>query len=196
LIVGNRYLISSDVDDVTKAINAISNGDPSDNDRLLATIYDELRTMAASKMAGERANHTLQATALVNEAYLKLFGGGQDWKNRAHFYGAASEAMRRILVDSARQRMASKRGSGQANATFEDEVHASSLPDDRLIMVNEVLDALEAEDSQKAQIVKLRYFVGLSHHEIASLLEVNEKTVRRHWTLAKIWLYQKLEAKD
>ena len=184
------------MDDVTKAINAISSGDSSDNGSLLKTIYEELRAMAGSKMAGERANHTLQATALVNEAYLKLFGDGQDWKSRAHFYGAASEAMRRILVDSARKRMASKRGSGQANATFEEEEHASSIPDDRLIMVNEVLDALEAEDPQKAQIVKLRYFVGLSHHEVAALLEVNEKTVRRHWTLAKVWLYQKFEKKD
>jgi RNA polymerase sigma factor (TIGR02999 family) len=141
-------------------------------------------------MAHERSDHTLQATALVNEAYLRLFGNSQPWKNRRHFYGASSEAMRRILIESARRKQAEKRGSGRPDTEFHDSVHGPPDADEKLMEIHEVLDELEAEDPQKAQIVKLRCFVGLTIPEIAKLLEIGERTVGRHWELARVWLYE------
>lgn len=179
------------MNDVTRVLNAMAAGDESGSAELLAAIYDELRRMAAAKMAGERSDHTLQATALVHEAYLRLAGDGANWENRRHFFGAASEAMRRILVENARRRAAEKRGGGQAATALDEELHGGSTSeDDKLLQVHEVLDELEAEDELKAKIVKLRFFAGLGHDEIAALLELNEKTVRRHWELAKVWLYR------
>lgn len=157
---------------------------------LLEVIYTELRAMAAAKMASERSGHTLQATALVNEAYLRLLGNDQGWKSRGHFFGAASEAMRRILVESARRRMTAKRGAGEKPAPLDEARHEIAGPDQRLLLVHETIDELEAEDPAKARIVKLRYFVGLGNEEIAELLGVNERTVRRHWEEAKLWLYR------
>ncbi len=141
------------MDDVTRALNGMADGDGSGPAELLAAIYDELHRMAAGKMAGERSGHTLQAAALVHEARLRLAGDGASWENRRHFFGAASA-------------------------------------DEKLLQVHEVLDELEAEDPLKAKIVKLRFFAGLRHDEIAALLELNEKTVRRHWELAKVRLYR------
>lgn len=179
------------MNDVTRVLNAMAAGDVTGSGELLAVIYEELRRMAAVKMAGERSDHTLQPTALVNEAYLRLAGGDPDWKNRRHFFGAASEAMRRILVESARARAAEKRGGGMAATALDENLHGLPTdPDDKLIQVNEVLDELEAEDPLKAKIVKLRVFAGLGHDEIAALLDLNEKTVRRHWEAAKVWLYR------
>jgi RNA polymerase sigma factor (TIGR02999 family) len=146
--------------------------------------------MAAGKMAGERSGHTLQATALVNEAWLRLADSEPSWENRRHFFGAASEAMRRILVENARRRAAEKRGGGLAATALDEELHGAASEDDKLLQVHEVLDALDAEDPLKAKIVKLRFFAGLGHDEIAALLDLNEKTVRRHWELAKVWLYR------
>jgi RNA polymerase sigma factor (TIGR02999 family) len=178
------------MNDVTRVLNAMADGDDSGSAELLASIYDELRKMAAAKMASERSGHTLQATALVNEAYLRLAGGDPKWENRRHFFGAASEAMRRILVENARRRAAEKRGGGQPPTVLDEELHGAPSEDDKLLEVHEVLDALEAEDPLKAKVVKLRVFAGLGHDEIAALLELNEKTVRRHWELAKVWLYR------
>lgn len=181
------------MEDVTRVLNAMSVGDQSGSDELLASIYAELRRMAAGKMAGERSGHTLQATALVNEAYLRLAGGAGDWANRRHFFGAASEAMRRILVENARRRAADKRAGVKTD--LNEEIH--ELPqDEKLLQVHEVLDELEAEDPLKARIVKLRFFVGLGHDEIAALLDVNEKTVRRHWELARVWLFRAIRGQD
>jgi RNA polymerase sigma factor (TIGR02999 family) len=179
------------MNEVTRVLNAMALGDDSGSAGLLDSIYGELRKMAAGKMAGERSGHTLQATALVHEAYLRLAGGEGNWASRGHFFGAASEAMRRILVENARRRAAAKRGGGQAATALDENLHGLPVPaDDRLIQVHEVLDELEAEDPLKARIVKLRFFVGLGHDEIAALLGLNEKTVRRHWELAKVWLYR------
>lgn len=154
---------------------------------LLPTLYQELRQMAAAKMSRE-SPQTLQATALVHEAWLKL--GQQQFESRAHFFGAAAEAMRRILVERARRRARLKRGGDLKRADYHESQILSPLGDDKLLQVHEVLDELQARDEVKAQIVKLRFFAGLENAEIGALLGVNEKTVRRHWQVAKVMLYQ------
>jgi len=154
---------------------------------LSTALYQELRQMAAAKMAREKPQ-TLQATALVHEAWLKL--GEQRFENRAHFFGAAAEAMRRILVERARRRARLKRGGELERADYNESRIVSPLKDDKLLRVHEVLDELEEQDAFKAQIVKLRFFAGLENAEIGALLDVNEKTVRRHWQIAKVMLFQ------
>jgi RNA polymerase sigma factor (TIGR02999 family) len=153
----------------------------------LAELYQELRQMAAARMAKEKPQ-TLQATALVHEAWLKL--GGRKFENRAHFFGAAAEAMRRILVERARRRGRLKRGGEQERVDYEESRIVAPVDDDKLLQVNEVLEKLATLDPLKARIVKLRFFTGLENAEIGALLEVNEKTVRRHWQVAKVMLYQ------
>ncbi|MGY8644420.1 MAG: ECF-type sigma factor [Verrucomicrobiales bacterium] len=179
--------------DFTRWLNASTE---SRDDELFAGLYTELKRIAGARMAGERSDHTLNATALVHEAWLRLEKTAPDqWRDRKHFFAAVSEAMRRILVEAARRRLAAKRGGDKATIP-EDEVNIlAPIPDDRLLAVHEVLDQMEQEDEMKARIVKLRFFGGMNNDEIAALLEVNEKTVRRHWTVAKVWLYRALEEK-
>jgi len=161
--------------------------DAESNAALLETLYSELRKLAAAKMSREKPQ-TLQATALVHEAWMRL--GAQQFQNRAHFFAAAAEAMRRILVERARRRSRLKRGGDVEHSELEESQIASPLREDKLLMVHEVLDELAAQEPLKAEIVKLRYFVGLENAEIGALLGVNEKTVRRHWQVAKILLLQ------
>ena len=161
-------------------------------------LYEELGKIARSRMRGERAGHTLDATALVHDAWLRLEKATpRQWRSRGEFYGFAAEAMRRILVESARRRLTQKRGSGAAKVPLEENDFpvTSPLPDDRLLEVHEVLDQLEAENEMDALIVKLRFFGGMKQAEIAALLEVSEMTVQRHWAAAKVWLYRALEKK-
>jgi RNA polymerase sigma factor (TIGR02999 family) len=150
-----------------------------------------LRGIAVQKMASERPGHTLQPTALVNEAYLRL-GGAESFKfeNRAHFFGAAAEAMRRILVDSARRNGQLKRGGDQERVELKETQIAAPIEDEKLLQVNEALDVLAREDATKAEVVKLRYFVGLKHQDIADALGISEPTVRRHWAVARVRLYE------
>ena len=163
------------------------------SDKLIKQLYGELKGLAHGKLASERQGITLNATALVHEAWMRLEKSSPDqWRDRAQFFGAAAEAMRRILVEAARRRLAAKRGSGGDAISLEEVEVPDSLADQRLLEVHEVLDRLEAEDALKAQIVKLRFFSGMENEEIASLLGVNEKTVRRHWSIAKVWLYRTL----
>jgi RNA polymerase sigma factor (TIGR02999 family) len=177
-------------DDVTRILNDLGKGG-----ELSEALYAELKRMAAAKMTRERAGHTLQPTALVNEAWLRLVGAeGQGWwENRRHFFGAASEAMRRILVENARRRQCGKRGGGAEEIALD---HAPELAlaapqdDEKILQVHEALATLEKDDPLKAEIVRLRYFAGFTHAEIAHALALNEKTVRRHWTVAKIRLYR------
>jgi len=164
-----------------------SGGRISGTDESLSVLYQELRRMAASKMAREKPQ-TLQATALVHEAWLKL--GQQQFENRAHFFGAAAEAMRRILVERARRRDRLKRGGGLERVDYQESQVIGPMSEEKLLQVHEVLEELAAKDPIKAKIVKLRFFAGLENGEIASLLEVNEKTVRRHWQVAKVMLFQ------
>lgn len=183
------------MNDVTKLPDQGCGDDPAIRNQFYEAVYAELRTMAAHKMASERPGHTLQPTALVNEAYLRLAGAnGKPWENRAHFFAAAAEAMRRILVDSARRNRQLKRGGERERVDFCESMIVAPGEDEKLLLVNEALDTLAREDPVKAEIVKLRYFVGLSHSEIAQALNVNEKTVRRHWEVAKIKLYELITA--
>ena len=164
------------------------------SDDLVKQIYIELKRMARGRLAMEHHGLTLNTTALVHEVWLRLEKSSPDqWRDRAQFFAAAAEAMRRILVEAARRRLAAKRGGG-AEVVRLHELDSGEISEDRgLLRIHEVLDALEAEDPMKAQIVKLRFFSGLENEDIAALLGVNEKTVRRHWELAKVWLYRAIE---
>jgi RNA polymerase sigma factor (TIGR02999 family) len=164
-------------------------GLPEAADELLPLVYDELRKLAATKLAREQPGQTLQATALVHEVWLKLAGSKQpQWHGRAHFFGAAAEAMRRILIDRARTKAAQKHGAGQLLEELHDSRIELAAPPAEVLAVHEALDALAAEDPEAAQVVKLRYFVGLTIPEIADALEMSPRTVNRHWAFARAWL--------
>lgn len=182
--------------EVTRILESMEGGDPKAAEELLPLVYEELRRLAATRLAMESPGQTLQATALVHEAWIRLSSQrNQNYQNRHAFFGVAAEVMRRILVDRARRRQAARHGGGQERV----ELDAVELPaaDDELIQdVNEVLDALAELDSQKAEIVKLHFFAGLSFEEIASLLGVHERTVRRHWIFAKAWMCKELGMAD
>ena len=181
--------------EVTQLLNAIEHGDPRAADELLPLVYQELRKLAASKMAHETPGQTLQATALVHEAWLRLAGGDQpNWENRGHFFAAAAEAMRRILIERARRRARLRHGGQWQRVDLEHVSVAVEDPDDTVLAINDALEKLAREDALKAQIVKLRYFVGLGQQEIAGLLGVSEPTVRRHWAYARAWLWAELKA--
>ena len=176
-------------------LEAVQQGDPKAAEKLLPLVYDELRRLAAHKMANEAPGQTLQPTALVHEAWLRLGGDQQpDWQNRAHFIAAAAEAMRRILTDRARSKHRLRRGGDWQRVDLERVTVALEDADETVLAVHEALDRLVARDSLKAQIVKLRYFVGMNHQEIATALGLAEPTVRRHWAYARSWLYAELKA--
>jgi|SRR6266404_3095374 len=177
--------------ELTRLLNNAAGGDTVSLNQLYELVFVELRAIAAHKMAAERPGHTLQPTALVHEAYLRL-GGAKSlrFENRAHFFAAAAEAMRRILVDSARRNSQLKRGGNQDRVEFCEARIAAPYGDDKLLMVHEALDALAREDPMKAEVVKLRYFVGLKHQEIADALGVSEPTIRRHWAVARVRLFE------
>lgn len=179
--------------DVTQLLSAIDAGDPKAAEELLPLVYDQLRKLAAHKMAHEAAQ-TLQPTALVHEAWLRLSRqAGARWQNRAHFYAVAAEVMRRILVDRARRRQTRKHG-GQLERVDLDAVELPGPGDDAVVLqVHDALERLAAEDAVKAEVVKLRFFVGLENAEVAAILGVSEKTVQRHWSFAKAWLYRAMQ---
>ncbi len=182
------------VSEFTRLLAGVEQGVPGAAEELLPLVYQELRSLAAAKMAREAPGQTLQPTALVHEAWLRLGGDQQpNWQNRAHFLGAAAEAMRRILVENARRKLRQKRGGGAERVELHESAVEAPIDDEKILQVHEALDALAAEDAQKAEIVKLRFFAGLNHHEIAALLGVNEKTVRRHWEVAKVKLFQSIK---
>ena len=172
----------------------LNNSDKTRDNEVFAGLYAELRRIARSRMAGERAGGTLDTHGLLHEAWLRLERSApEQWRDRKQFYAAASEAMRRILVDAARRRLAAKRGGGEVSIPLDGELPvAAPMADDRLVDVHEALDRMELEFPMDAQIVKLRFFSGLGNEEIATLLEVSERTVERHWKLAKLWLYREL----
>ena len=179
--------------DVTRNLDRVQQGDPKAAEELLPLVYDELRKLAAHKMGNEAPGQTLQPTALVHEAWLRLGGDDQPaWQNRAHFLAAAAEAMRRILVESVRRKLRLKRGGGGERVELNESAIQAPAEDEKILQVHEALEVLSVEDPETAQIVKLRFFVGLSHEEIAALLGVNEKTVRRHWEVAKVRLFQSI----
>jgi len=182
------------VSDVTRLLDAAAGGDPTAAADLLPLVYAELRKLAAARLADEAPGHTLQPTALVHEAYLRLVGGAspQDWTGRGHFFAAAAEAMRRILVDAARRKRAEKRGGGRPRADLPDDLAAPVARTDDLVALDEALTRLEAHDPAAAQLVKLRYFAGLSHQEAADALGVSRGAADRLWTLARTWLFRRM----
>ena len=179
------------MNDMTQLLGNAAGGDTISLNQLYEQVYAELRAMAVRKMAAERSGHTLQPTALVNEAYLRL-GGSERFKfeNRAHFFASAAEAMRRILVDSARRHGQLKRGGDQERVALNETRIAAPVEDEKLLLVNEALDALARENPLQAEVAKMRYFIGLKHEEIADALGVSEPTVRRHWAVAKVRLFE------
>jgi len=180
--------------DVTRILERVQQGDPKAAEELLPLVYNELRRLAASKMMQEKPGQTLQATALVHEAWLRLAGStSQEWRGREHFFSAAAEAMRRILVDKARRRLRLRHGGGLERVEFDGEDLAIAADDDKCVRVDEALDRLAATDSRKAEIVKLRVFAGMKVSEIATLLDCSEKTIQRKWNFAKAWLTRELQ---
>jgi RNA polymerase sigma factor (TIGR02999 family) len=167
--------------------------DPSVAEELLPLVYQDLRRLAAARMARERDGHTLQATALVHEAWLALIRSGDPvWKNRAHFFGSADEAMRRVLIGSARRKAQLKRGGDWKRVELEDIPLADSSPHEKALLINEALVELERQDSEKARVVVLKFFGGLTNQEVATRLGVTERTVGRHWAYAKAWLFRRI----
>jgi RNA polymerase sigma factor (TIGR02999 family) len=173
----------------------MESGDPNAAGELLPLVYGELRKLAASRMANESPNQTLQPTALVHEAWLRL-GGDQHmkWSGRAHFFGAAAEAMRRILIDNARRKQALRHGGGQQRIDIDDLEIAAPAKEDELFAVNAALEEFAKIDGQKAELVKLRYFVGLTIEECAEILEISIPTAGRWWRYARAWLYQRIKS--
>ena len=182
------------VSDVTRILEAASQGDPKAADELLPLVYDELRKLAAVKMAQERPDQTLQPTALVHEVWLRLTGNeNQKWNGRAHFFGAAAEAMRRILIENARRKRAARHGGGQAKLDINEIEIAAAGKDDELLAVSDALEKFATRDKQKAELVKLRYFVGLTTEEAAEVLGISVPTADRWWNFSRAWLFEEIE---
>ncbi len=180
--------------DVTRILSQIESGDPSAADQLLPLVYDELRKLAAQRMAQEKPDQTLQATALVHEAYLRLvdFDKAQHWDSRGHFFAAAAEAMRRILIDQARTKHSQRRGGGRQRQALEHVDIAEPEPSVDLLAMNQALERFEQVDKPKADLVKLRYFAGLTIPQAAEVLGISSATADRYWAYARSWLHAEL----
>ena len=179
---------------VTQILSAIEQGDPQAADQLLPLVYDELRRLAAQKLAHEKPGQTFEATALVHEAYVRLVGGEQDqpWDSRRHFFAAAAEAMRRILVENARKKQSQKRGGGMARHSVDAVQVATPEPEHDLVALDEALTKLAAKDKLKADLVQLRYFAGLTLDQAAAALDISPATADRYWAYARAWLHQEI----
>ena len=183
--------------DVTRILSQIESGDPSAAEQLLPLVYDELRKLAAAKLAHEKPGQTLQATALVHDAYLRLVGDGereQSWDNRGHFFAAAAEAMRRILIDQARQKLSDRRGGGWQRCELSDADRVTLPISDELLDLDDALTRLSTVDPQAAELVKLRVFAGLTVEEAAAIQGVSTRTAKRNWAYARAWLGRELDA--
>jgi RNA polymerase sigma factor (TIGR02999 family) len=179
--------------EITQVLQAVGRGDGGASEELLPLVYDELRRLAAARMAQELSGQTLQPTALVHEAWLRMVGkGDRRWQNRAHFFAAAAEAMRRILIESARRKSRLKRGGGQSRVNIDELELAATTPDDKILLIDEALERLQAEDPGKARVVVMKFFGGLTSQEVAESLGVTERTVERQWAFAKAWLFRSI----
>lgn len=189
-------MTSGQSEEITRLLQAWGNGDREALDRLMPVVYDELRRAARNQMRRESNGHTLQASALVNEVYLRMVGlAGVEWQNRAHFFAIASSMMRRILLDAARARSARKRGGGDLRITWNDEVIAAADSQAaNLIAIDDALEALAKVDARKARMIELRFFGGLSVDEMAAVLGISPQSVKRDWRLARAWLSKELGA--
>jgi len=186
------------VSDVTRILSAIEQGDAQAAEELLPLVYDELRKLAARRMAQEAPGQTLQATALVHEAYVRLVDveKAQHWDSRRHFFAAAAEAMRRILVENARRKGRKKRGGEYERVDLREADLVVTVPDDKLLAVDEALQQLAEESPQKAELVKLRFFAGLTLEEAAETLGISRTTAYRHWAYARAWLYERIQGRE
>ncbi len=205
IVVGSGFIVSGcrrfrcaatlpGVSDVTRILERAQAGDPQAAEELLPLVYAELRRLAAHRMANEAPGQTLQPTALVHEAWLRLNGSTrQEWRGREHFFSAAAEAMRRILVDNARRKLRVRHGGGLERVNADEFDLPIAQDDEKCLRVNEALDELAEVDPRKAEVVKLRVFAGLQVQEIAALMNASEKTVQRDWTFAKAWLSRELK---
>ena len=193
--------------EVTKMLSALENGDRQAASQLLPLVYDELRKLATHRMSSERATHTLQPTALVHEAYLRLVGpeNGTSWDGRAHFFASAAEAMRRILIDNARRRGREKHGGARLQLELQDESLSERLSEcagpvqtdvEDLVSLDDALTELEKEDEQLAKLVELRYFVGMTIDDTAQVLGVSPRTVKRNWAYARAWLKRQMDGNE
>lgn len=181
--------------ELTQLLSAIDHGNPQAAEQLLPLIYDELRRLAAHKLSLLPPGQTLQATVLVHEAYLRLLGGEREqWQNRRHFFAAAAEAMRHILIDRARRRMRLRHGANAEQVELDAIEIAEPAKDEILLQLNDALDELQTVSPERAEIVKLRFFGGFSEVEIAALLNLSERSVQRHWSCAKAWLFERIES--
>ena len=182
--------------DVTRILERAQRGDPKAAEELLPLVYGELRRVAAARMANGASGHTLQPTALVHEAWLRLVGSDSEaqFQNRTHFFAAAAEAMRHILIDHARRKQALRHGDGQQRLDVDDLEIAAPADDEELLAVNDALERLALADPAKAELVKLRYFVGLTIEEAAAALGISEPTAKRRWSLAKAWLFNEIRS--
>lgn len=182
------------VSEITHVLQSIERGDRQGAEQLLPLVYEELRKLAAHKLASEAPGQTLQPTALVHEAWLRLVGAeNRNWNGRAHFFGAAAEAMRRILIENARRKSAARHGGGQARLDVDQVDIASPGKDDELLAVHEVLERFAQYDQHKAELVKLRYFVGLTTEEAAEVLGISVPTADRWWNFSRAWLFKEIE---
>lgn len=185
------------MNDLTVLLQAVGRGDKQASEDLLPLVYQELRRLAAVRMAQEDAGQTLQPTALVHEAWLQLAGDGvRNWQNRAHFFGAAADAMRRILIDKARRKARLKRGGDQVRVDIIDVEIADSTPDEDVLRINEAVEKLEQEDPEQARIVVLKFFGGLTNEEVAENLGISVRTVYRQWVCAKARLFRWVRTPD
>jgi RNA polymerase sigma factor (TIGR02999 family) len=180
--------------DVTRILNAIERGDAKATDELLPLVYEELRLLAAQKLSHEAVGQTLQSTALVHEAYIRLTGDEpQNWNSRGHFFAAAAEAMRRILIDNARRKQAQKRGAGQRRLSLDTLDITTRTTPDEIVMLDDALTKLSTEDPQAAELVKLRFFVGLSIEQAAEVVGISRASAYRQWTYARAWLRSEVQ---
>jgi RNA polymerase sigma factor (TIGR02999 family) len=179
--------------DVTRILNAIERGDAKATDELLPLVYEELRILAAQELSHESPGQTLQATALVHEAYLRLVGNEpQAWNSRGHFFAAAAEAMRRILVENARRKRSERHGGDRDRIALDAGNIEVAMPSDQIVALSDALDVLEGEDHEVVQLVKLRYFVGLTLDQAAEVLQISSRTAYRHWAYAKARIHEEL----
>jgi RNA polymerase sigma factor (TIGR02999 family) len=181
--------------EITQVLEAIGRGENCASEELLPLVYAELRRHASVKMAQEAGGQTLQPTALVHEAWLRMFGDGdRRWQNRGHFFGAAAQAMRRILIENARRKSCLKRGGHQVRVDVEQVELAATTPDEKMLLIDDALEKLQIQDPEKARVVVLKFFGGLTNQQVAESMAVTERTIERHWAYAKAWLFQSIRS--